>query len=93
MEIEDEPVEQRKRKSLAIDKETYDLLRDICAKERRSLIHQLQHMHQQAALMRLMSRNLMIEVDGGALMGYDLGYEVEGAMIVAREVEPEPLDE
>jgi len=43
MEIEDEPVEQRKRKSLAIDKETYDLLRDICAKERRSLIHQLQH--------------------------------------------------
>ena len=50
-------------------------------------------MHQQAALMRLMSRNLMIEVDGGALMGYDLGYEVEGAMIVAREVEPEPLGE
>jgi len=44
MEIEDEPVEQRKRKSLAIDKETYDLLRDICAKERRSLIHQLQHL-------------------------------------------------
>jgi hypothetical protein len=35
----------------------------------------------------------MIEIDGGALMGYDLGYEVEGAMIVAREVEPEPLDE
>jgi hypothetical protein len=50
-------------------------------------------MHQQAALMRLMSRNLMIEIDGGALMGYDLGYEVEGAMIVAREVEPEPLGE
>ena len=44
MEIEDEPVEQRKRKSLAIDKETHDLLRDICAKERRSLIHQLQHL-------------------------------------------------
>jgi len=50
-------------------------------------------MHQQAALMRLMSRNLMIEVDGGALMGYDLGYEVEGAMIVAREAELEPLGE
>jgi hypothetical protein len=44
MEPEEEPVEKRKRKSLAIDKDTYDMLRDICAKERRSLIHQLQHL-------------------------------------------------
>ena len=43
MEPEEEPVE-RQRKSLAIDKDTYDLLREICAKERRSLIHQLQHL-------------------------------------------------
>ena len=43
MQPEEEPVE-RQRKSLAIDKDTYDLLREICAKERRSLIHQLQHL-------------------------------------------------
>ena len=44
-------------------------------------------MHQQAALMRLMSRNLMLELDS------DLDYNVEGAMIVARLAEPEPLSE
>ena len=47
-------------------------------------------MHQQAALMRLMSRNLMIELDSESVMGYDLDYDVEGAMIVAR---PSPLSE
>ena len=50
-------------------------------------------MHQQAALMRLMSRNLMVELDSEAAMGYDLDYNVEGAMIVARPAEPEPLSE
>jgi len=47
-------------------------------------------MHQQAALMRLMSRNLMIELDSESVMGYDLDYDVEGAMIVARS---SPLSE
>ena len=50
-------------------------------------------MHQQAALMRLMSRNLMVELDSESAMGYDLDYNVEGAMIVARPAEPEPLGE
>ena len=50
-------------------------------------------MHQQAALMRLMSRNLMLELDSESGMGYDLDYNVEGAMIVARLAEPEPLSE
>jgi len=50
-------------------------------------------MHQQAALMRLMSRNLMLELDSESAMGYDLDYNVEGAMIVARLAEPEPLSE
>lgn len=50
-------------------------------------------MHQQAALMRLMSRNLMVELDSESAMGYDLDYNVEGAMIVARPAEPELLSE
>ena len=50
-------------------------------------------MHQQAALMRLMSRNLVVELDSESAMGYDLDYNVEGAMIVARLAEPEPLSE
>ena len=36
-------------------------------------------MHQQAALMRLMSRNLVVELDSESAMGYDLDYDVEGA--------------
>ena len=50
-------------------------------------------MHQQAALMRLMSRNLVVELNSESAMGYDLDYDVEGAMIVARPAEPEPLSE
>lgn len=50
-------------------------------------------MHQQAALMRLMSRNLVVELDSESAMGYDLDYDVEGAMIVAKPAEPEPLSE
>ena len=50
-------------------------------------------MHQQAALMRLMSRILVVELDSESAMGYDLDYDVEGAMIVARPAEPELLSE
>jgi hypothetical protein len=35
------------RKSLAIDVETYEMLRDICGLERRSLINQLQQLIEQ----------------------------------------------
>ena len=46
-------------------------------------------LHQQAALLRLMSRNLMIDIDGEINMGYDFDYNVDGAMIIARPAEPE----
>lgn len=42
-------------------------------------------LHQQAALMRLISRNLEVEIDGEKVMGYDLDYEVVGAVILASE--------
>ena len=48
-------------------------------------------LHQQAALMRLMSRNLCIQFDAGELMGYELEFSVEHAMVVARIAEAEPV--
>jgi hypothetical protein len=42
-------------------------------------------LHQQAALMRLISRNLEINVGDEIYMGYDLDYEVVGAIIRATE--------
>ncbi len=44
MEIEEPVAADRRRKSLAIDIETYEMLREICARERRTLISQLQLM-------------------------------------------------
>lgn len=40
-------------------------------------------LHQQAALMRLMSRNLIIELPGDSAMGYELDWNVDGALIAA----------
>ena len=42
-------------------------------------------LHHQVALLRLMSRNLEVEIDGQTTMGYDLDFEVVGAMIKATE--------
>tara|TARA_Y100000114_G_scaffold76968_1_gene70691 strand:+ start:731 stop:976 length:246 start_codon:yes stop_codon:yes gene_type:complete len=42
-------------------------------------------MHQQAALLRLISRNLEVQVGDTTVMGYDLDYEVVGAIIRAAE--------
>ena len=42
-------------------------------------------LHQQAALLRLISRNVIINVDGEDIHGLDLDYEVEGAVIKASE--------
>jgi hypothetical protein len=42
-------------------------------------------LHQQAALMRLISRNLEINVGGDTYMGYELDYDVIGAIISAHE--------
>ena len=48
-------------------------------------------LHQQAALCRLISRNLSISVDDGeAYMGYEFNWEVDGAMIVASPSAEEP---
>ena len=39
-------------------------------------------LHQQAALMRLLSRNMVIDLgDDNRYMGYEFDYQVEGAMI------------
>jgi len=42
-------------------------------------------LHHQAALLRLISRNLEIEIGNESAMGYELDYEVVGAMIKATE--------
>tara|TARA_R100000388_G_C7184896_1_gene130550 strand:+ start:270 stop:506 length:237 start_codon:yes stop_codon:yes gene_type:complete len=42
-------------------------------------------LHHQAALLRLISRNLELEVNGKTIMGLELDYEVVGAMIKAVE--------
>ena len=42
-------------------------------------------LHQQAALLRLISRNLEVKLNGKSHMGYELDYEVVGAMIQATE--------
>jgi len=42
-------------------------------------------LHHQVALLRLMSRNLEVEIDGETTMGYDLDFEVVDAMIKATE--------
>ena len=47
-------------------------------------------LHQQAALLRLCSRNLMIDFDGEFHMGYDFDWNVSGAMIIAS---PADMDE
>lgn len=41
-------------------------------------------LHQQAALMRLVSRNLIVELPNDSAMGYELDWNVDGALIVAQ---------
>ena len=42
-------------------------------------------LHQQAAWIRLIRRNLVANIDGQEIHGLDLDYEVEGAIIKATE--------
>ncbi len=42
-------------------------------------------LHQQAALLRLISRNVIVNIDGQDIHGLDLDYEVEAAIIKATE--------
>jgi len=47
-------------------------------------------LHQQAALMRLMSRNLIIKTSADdEIMGYELDFNVDGAMVAATLSEEE----
>ena len=46
-------------------------------------------LHHQAALMRLISRNLVIQVGGAQYMGYEFNYDVDSAVILAHESEPQ----
>ena len=47
-------------------------------------------LHHQAALLRLISRNLIIEVDGDQHMGFEFEYGVDGAMVSMRPLADEP---
>ena len=47
-------------------------------------------LHHQAALLRLISRNLILETEDGPLMGIDFDFDVDKAVIVGR---PTELDE
>jgi hypothetical protein len=49
-------------------------------------------LHHQAALLRLISRNLVINIDGEAHMGYDFDYEVDGAVVLAQISEEEDYE-
>ena len=42
-------------------------------------------LHHQTALLRLISRNLEIKIGDESLMGYEMDFEVVGAMIKATE--------
>jgi|TARA_R100000482_G_scaffold117792_1_gene61519 hypothetical protein len=46
-------------------------------------------LHHQAALMRLISRNLVIQVGDEQYMGYEFNYDVDSAVILAHESEPQ----
>ena len=49
-------------------------------------------LHHQAALLRLISRNLVININGEAHMGYDFDYEVDGAIVLAHLSEEEDYE-
>ena len=46
-------------------------------------------LHHRVALMRLISRNLVIQVGGEQYMGYEFNYDVDSAVILAHESEPQ----
>jgi hypothetical protein len=47
-------------------------------------------LHHQAALLRLISRNLIIELDGDQHMGFEFDYGVDGATVTMRPLTEEP---
>ena len=47
-------------------------------------------LHHQAALLRLISRNLVVEINGDQHMGFEFDYGVDGAMVSMRPLADEP---
>ena len=47
-------------------------------------------LHHQAALLRLISRNLVVEINGDQHMGFEFDYGVDGAMVSMRPLVEEP---
>ena len=41
------------------------------------------NLHHQTALLRLISRNLVVTINGESAMGYEMNFEVNGALIEA----------
>ena len=50
-------------------------------------------LHQQAAMIRLMARNLVVKTDNEDLYGYELDFDVVGAMIEAKPSESDDVVE
>ena len=46
-------------------------------------------LHQQAALLRLIGRNVIVKTNVEQMMGYEFEYEVDGAMILMKESNPQ----
>ena len=46
-------------------------------------------LHQQAAMLRLISRNMAITIEGETYMGYEFDFNVDGAVITAEPTEEE----
>jgi len=49
------------------------------------------NLHHKVALLRLISRDLMVNINGETTMGYEMNFEVNGALIEATT--DEPLDQ
>ena len=47
-------------------------------------------LHHQAALLRLISRTLVVEIDSEQHMGFEFEYGVDGAMVSMRPLADEP---
>jgi hypothetical protein len=83
------------------------MFRKIFKKKQNPVSYQIEHpsevvelfsrltLHHQVALLRLMSRNLMVNVNGKTTMGYEMNFDVNGALIEATTDEPtgESLDQ
>jgi len=46
------------------------------------------NLHHKVALLRLISRDLMVNINGETTMGYEMNFEVNGALIEATTEDP-----